>query len=78
MNTVVLRRISILYDKYYQYIYRKKIETPMFNIDKQKLNVKISVAETTVSETIHAWVLSAPPINSMNSVIRLNIPYSMV
>ena len=23
MNTVVLRRISILYDKYYQYIYRK-------------------------------------------------------
>ena len=30
MNTVVLRRISILYDKYYQYINRAKIETPMF------------------------------------------------
>ena len=63
-------------------MYIAKIETPMVffinNNIKQELNVKINVAETTVNKTIHAWVLSAPPIDSMNTVIRLNIHYSMV
>ena len=37
------------------------------------ISIKISVAETTVNKTrIHAWDLAAPPIDSMNTVIRLN------
>ena len=37
-----------------------------------ELNVKISVAETQLIK------LFTPPIDSLNTVIRLNIPYSMV
>ena len=59
-------------------IYIAKIETSMYffinnNISKNELNVKISVAETTFNKTIHARVLSTPPIDSMNTVIGLNI-----
>ena len=57
-------------------VYRKNQNSHVFfinnNISMYDISIKISVAETTVNKTIHAWEMSAPPIDSMNTVIRLN------